>query len=140
MTSNPISSTLKSLILFSKQSSQPITWTLIRDEVLAPLYFEEMTLLDVVSIVIRAYQEAASTPSLRIGHPDVLLLELISAPIKGFYSIDKFGPLSIETAYSVEAWYNSMLKVIMSNLRQAIVTNFLNDSNQLKDTGANLDS
>lgn len=115
-----LTGTLKALIKYSKSTNNQ-TWKSIRDDVLSSIYHPDMTLDDVVSIVLAAYSEAICIPQLKMGSPDFKLRELMLAPIKGHHSIELLNYSSIDAKYSVEQWYNSMIGHMMSELRVSVV-------------------
>ena len=113
------STPLMALMRFAKQGSD-YDWRVVA-KTLEPLFFADMSLIDVVSIVVGAYEEALSDERFTIGPPACKAIELLLSPIKGSSSIELCGPRSLETQYSVEQIYNSFLKQMLSDLRLARV-------------------
>ena len=111
------SSTLMALMRFAKQGND-YDWKVVA-KALEPLFFADMTLIDVVSIVIGAYEEALAEERFTMGNPSYKARELLLSPIKGGCSIELCGPRTLETQYSVEQVYNSFLKQMLSDFRLA---------------------
>lgn len=112
---NKISSTLALLLRHSKRAEDN-DWSAIA-QALAPSFFADMSLVDVVSIVVGAYEEALFEPRFEISRSGMAARDLLLAPIKGSCSVDFLGPGNLGVQYSVEQFYNAFLKHIMSELR-----------------------
>ncbi len=112
--SPPISATLLNLLRFSKRSNE-CTWQNIA-EVLEPQFFRDMPLPDVVTIVLAAYGEALAEKRFQMGNPHYAARDLILAPIKGSCAVEWRGPASLQTQYSVEEFFNSILKQMVTEL------------------------
>lgn len=115
------SETLQVLLNYVKGDLKRCTW---RDAalVLGPLYYHDMKLVDVMSIVLKAYSEALAEPRFEIPAASSALEDLVFAPIKGSHAVEWPCPAKgIDTSYSIEQVYNSMLAYMLSNLRLARV-------------------
>ena len=119
MTDQNSSSALMALMRFAKQAHD-YDWRIVA-KTLEPLFFAEMSLIDVVSIVVGAYEEGLADGRFTMGNPSYKARELLLSPIKGSCSIDLCGRRSLETQYRVEQIYNSFLKQMLSDFRLAQV-------------------
>lgn len=113
------SSTLIALLRFAKRTAA-YDWKSVAGA-LEPLFFSDMGLADVVSLVLAAYEEAVSEVRFELGNPQYKARELLLAPIKGYCAIETGGPRDLQTRYSVEEFYNSLLHQMLSELRLARV-------------------
>lgn len=75
-----------------------------------------MPLSDVVTIVLAAYGEALAEKRFQLGNPQYAARDLILAPIKGSSAVEWRGPASLQTKYSVEQFFNSILKQMLTEL------------------------
>ena len=119
MSNTKISTTLAALIIYSKESKNLVTWADIRECVLSQTHHPDLGIIDVVSIVLNAYSEAVQEPRFKMGAPDYLLRRLVLAPVQGVSSLELFPDLN--SSFSVEEWYNCMLKNMISELRVSVV-------------------
>lgn len=113
------SSTLIALLRHAKRTDD-YGWSQLA-KALEPHFFKDMSLVDVVSVTLRAYEESLSEKRFEMGDAQCKAVELLLAPIKGPVSIELCGPRTLETNYSVEQFYNAFLKQIMTELRLARV-------------------
>ena len=117
----PVSSTLKTLLTHSKKSGlgDSITWKVVADE-RSPFFFDNMSMVDVVSIVINAFEEALMEPRFKIkinGAARDLVLSPITGPLGVRIPDSTAGTSSI----SIDEWYNAILRHIYSELRLSTV-------------------
>lgn len=116
-----ISTTLNTLLKYVKteQKDEPVTWKSLVEHVLGNLYNYNMQQLDVIRIVFKAYNEAMEEDRFNLP-THTCMLQVLCAPITGFHAIDNnygiLGTSYIEDKYTVEQFYDSMLKQMMSDL------------------------
>ena len=115
-----ISNTTLTLLKYSKQMEFDNTWQGIA-KVLAPIYYSDMKLQDVMHVLIKAYSEIISNSKFETGRAGgtSVIETLLFAPVKGHFSVDMYGPKNLETSYTVEQFYGSMLKHVVSEFRLA---------------------
>lgn len=103
--------TTTALLNYSKTSDPDFSWRGLA-EALSDIYGFDMRLKDVVSIVMKAYEDLCREPRFEVR---LDATELILSPIES-PSRAVFWP-SLETTFSVEEWYNEILKTIMYKFR-----------------------
>ena len=86
---------------------------------LTPVYGFEMPLEDLMQVLLREYGEVLNEKRFQIGSADTASRNLILAPIKGHFAVEFLGPKSLEAKYSVEEFYNSMVREMVSAFRVA---------------------
>lgn len=111
---------LQALLEFSKSDDADFSWQGAA-KALAPVYSEHMTLVDVVEVLLTLHAEAMAEPRFEMGHVETARRALLLAPLKGLHSVEMFGPKGLDTAYTVEQFYNSFVSFIMCNMRLARV-------------------
>lgn len=111
-----ISSPLRELLVAAKSETPPSTWEEVA-AILAPLYFPDMTFVDTLSLLIGAYEQALFEPRLCIRGGNSAAVDLLLSPVKGHFSVERWGPQNLATKYSIEDFYNAMVKSIISDLR-----------------------
>lgn len=114
------SNTLQALLKYSKKETPNFTFEKLA-EVLRPLYYDGMELIDVVSIIEGAYVELLCEPKFEVERGETASRRLLLAPIKGSNSVEILGPSTPKTTYSVEQFYNAMLADMMQQMRIARV-------------------
>lgn len=128
------SKTTISLLKLAKdfdETNQPNrTWIDIRYH-LSELYLANaMTLVDVVEVVARSHQQLLDDSRFDIGDKDNNRIDLILAPIRCPYSVDLLGASRIDNQYSVEDYYNAILRKMMSDFCIARVDWLFNETIQ----------
>jgi len=115
-----LSKTSLVLLLYSKSdiegNKSPTEWEDIR-AILASHYGSTLRFIDILNIVLTSYFELLTEPRFELNSDKYI--DLLLAPIKGYSSIELYGPNTLETSYSVEQFYISMMRHILSNLRIA---------------------
>ena len=109
--------TLKALLRYVKATGSDTTWIALREHVLGPIYHREMKLVDVLSVVLQAYELALFEPRFELPGRCTASLDLLLAPIRGSSSLDVVGPPDVQTQYSVERFYGAMIAKMLSDLR-----------------------
>jgi hypothetical protein len=108
--------TLAALLKHAKDSTKDNDWRSVADT-LAPIYHNEMRLMDVVSIVTCAYLKARDECRFQMPWDKGSAIgELVLSPVKSHETF--MQTISCETSYTVETYYNRMLSFIMSQLMQ----------------------
>lgn len=110
-----IDPTLKALMLYAKKADELTVEGVTK--VLRPIYSDDIRILDVVRIIIYAWQKALSEPRFAMRRRDDAVIDLLMAPVKGFHAVELWGPKNLETTYSVEQYYTSVIKAVLSDLR-----------------------
>jgi len=110
--------TLITLLRFAKKTpAAEVTWQTV-SEALEPVYGFDLNLVDVLETVMPAYGEAFNEKRFELGDPQWASRKLLLSPIKGFNSIaGVLGAVKLDSQYTVEQFYNSMIKEIISELR-----------------------
>lgn len=108
-----ISSTLGALLKYSKSDANRSDWKALAG-VLSPLYFEGMTMEDVFNVTLNAFQDMLEESRFECGCPTQKIKDLLLAPIKAGFALTPGG---IDTEYAVDAFYDAMLKYILSTMR-----------------------
>lgn len=111
---------LIALLRHAKSQDPDMTWRAVA-AALGDIYHPEMSLADVVHHLAAAYQELLAEPRFAVQRGPHALASLLLAPVKGYCSIDMFGPKSTDQTYSVEAIYNSFAAHILGEIRWAKV-------------------
>lgn len=141
-----LSKTLKLLLDYSKAKvsedvNNPFDWKILAS-ILGPFYHHDMKLVDVVRIILKAYEEAILEK--RFEMPSPTIERILLAPIDGMCAIDHLGVYrNVDTKYSIEQFYNAMLTRLMNDLRFTRVDWMLDPvyiSNKLGISPALLDS
>lgn len=115
--SAPISETLKVIFEYTKTNQEAtFEWRELA-EVLGPLYYPELRLIDVLSIVMKVYEEALMEPRFELPGRHHAAFDIVTAPIKGHFSVDMWGPKTSDVAYTVDQFYTSIIKKMLSDLR-----------------------
>ncbi len=112
------SETLIAVLKYCKtpHTSDKYTWRSLRDT-LASLYHPEMRLVDVIEILTKVYEEALSDARFEMSSGSCLA-QVLLAPIKGVGQIDWPYPKDdINTAYTIEQFYNAVIAEMLSELR-----------------------
>ena len=99
MTDQNSSSTLMALMRFAKQAHE-YDWRIVA-KTLEPLFFAEMSLIDVVSIVVGAYEEGLADGRFTMGNPSYKARELLLSPIKQMLSDFRLAQVDWCAEYSV---------------------------------------
>lgn len=115
MTESVLNQRLLTLLRFAKGERSGSTWRDVA-QALGELYHPEMTLADVIHHLVTAYLEVLCEPRFEVGRSGKASEDLLLAPIKGYQSIDLAGPRSLETAYTVEQFYNAFVIHILGQL------------------------
>lgn len=115
MTESVLNQRLLTLLRFAKGERSGSTWRDVA-QALGELYHPEMTLVDVIHHLVTAYSEVLCEPRFEVGRSGKASEDLLLAPIKGYQSIDLAGPRSLETAYTVEQFYNAFVIHILGQL------------------------
>ena len=112
-----MNSTMKTLLRFSKENlnGELITWLDV-SKALHPDYFE-LSLQDLMIVLLREYGELMNEPRFKLGNADMASRNLLLAPIKGHFAVEFLGPRSLDAKYSVEQFYNAMVREIISAFR-----------------------
>lgn len=116
-----ISDTLKALLIATKSANyEKPSWEFVA-KILGPIYSYDMKMLDVLHILVEAYQEALDEPRFEVTYrhdPALALRSLLEAPIKGFFAVDWPAPRDgIKSAYTIEQFYNAQIAYILGELR-----------------------
>lgn len=97
----------------SKKEEQPSDWNGVA-RVLAPMYSQDMLILDVVHVMMDAYVKASSEP--RFAHI-FDMTKLVTAPVWGFFNVNFPQWTGANTSVTVEKFYNSIVMYIWSQFR-----------------------
>lgn len=106
---------LLTLLRYAKSPRAGTTWRDIASA-LGDLYHPNMSLPDVVHHLVSAYSEVLCEPRFAVGGNGSASEDLLLAPIRGFHAIDFPGPKSLNTAYTVEQFYNAFVSFIVGQL------------------------
>lgn len=109
---------LITLLRHARASDKDLTWRGIA-AALGDLYHPRMTLADVMHHLAAAYAELLAEPRFEVQSGSATLANLLLAPVKGCNAIDLCGPQSTDHAYTVEAFYNSIVGHILGRLMMA---------------------
>jgi len=121
MLNKKISPTLKALLAYSKTAT-PLFTIRSLTEVLEPLYYPDLTLVDVVSILVTVYEEALGEPRLEMSPASKAGIQLVLAPLKLLpVQPNSSAEQKAETFYTLEQFYDSLVTQIMNGLRVATV-------------------
>lgn len=113
-----IDDTLKAVLRYVKITDYDGTWQSLRKDVFAHLYHPDMPFLDVFQVLLHAYERAVMEPRFELPGRHHAADDLILSPVKGCLAIDMLGPKDgIETKYTVEQFYGTMVRWMLSNLR-----------------------
>lgn len=115
-----LSKTCQTLLAYAKTSAPSFTSKALAD-VLCPLYYPGMTLVDIVSVTLSAYNELLAEPRFEVANGEVSSHRLLLSPIKGASSIELMGPASFDTTYTVTQFYDAMLADMLQQMRVASV-------------------
>ena len=107
--------TLKALLRYVKQEDFDISWQAVRDNVFAPLYHPDMRFLDVMEVLLKTYEQAFREPRFELSSCEALVM----APVVGVHRLD--WNTTLQTQYTVEQFYASMIRKMLSDLRHARV-------------------
>jgi hypothetical protein len=80
------------------------------------MYNYDMRLNDVFHILLKAYLEAIAMPEFEMSKGGDYIERVMFAPINGSFSIEPFGPSSLDTKYSIEQFYSAMVKTMLTEL------------------------
>lgn len=109
---------LKAVLKYVKSPDCDSSWQGLRDTVLSSLYHPNMAFLDVFRVLMHAYERALMEPRFGLPGRQQAAEDLILSPVKGCMSIDLIGPKEeLETKYTVEQFYGTMIAWMLSNLR-----------------------
>lgn len=111
---------LIALLRYAKAEDPDMTWRAVA-AALGDIYHPKMSLADAVHHLAAAHQELLAEPRFAVQSGSNALDSLLLAPIKGYCSIELFGPKSTDQTYSVESIYNSFTAHILGELRWAKV-------------------
>jgi len=112
-----VNETLRALLRYTKRQTCAVTWTDLRDNVLAAIYHRDMKFVDVVKVLLGAYTQALMEPRFELPGRHSAAEDLLLSPIKGSHAIELLGPTGVETQYSVEQFYGAMIEKMMADLR-----------------------
>lgn len=111
---NPPSARLTALLEFLKNHpSEPLSWYTV-PKALGELYHPKMTLADAMHHLVHAHKELVADARFEIGRSDSESLDLLLAPVKGSHSVELLGATHLNTTYTVEQFYDSMARHILS--------------------------
>lgn len=116
-----LSERLRLLMSFakSKRADRVVCMWKTIAEVLADEYGSGMGFSCVMHHVIAAFNEAVSEPKFQLRRDATAMEEMVMAPIRGYFTVEQFGATSLTTKYTVESFYDSMIKHVLSELRFA---------------------
>jgi len=103
--------TTTALLNYSKTSDPEFCWRNLAT-VLSDIYGPDMRLKDVICVVLKAYEDLQREPRFEVR---LDITELILSPIESPSRLVLWP--SLETTFSVEEWYNEILKTIMYKFR-----------------------
>jgi len=116
-----MNNTLNALLRYTKQTEYDASWQGLRDNVFANLYHPKMQFGDVIKVLLKAYEEAVAEPRFELPASRTTLAEIVLAPVQGYHAIEWFGTQSLQTQYTVEQFYTSIIRKILSDLRHTRV-------------------
>lgn len=117
-------STLLALLRYTKTrplAENAFSWTTLRDNLLAEIYHPEMRMMDVLQVVLAAWTQAAGEPRFRLQGHEKALRELLLAPVSGHFALRWPGVQDLSEPYTVEQFYASLLKRMLSDIMLARV-------------------
>lgn len=120
---NPPSPRLFALLAFTKTdiSEKAFSWTDVA-AALGELYHPKMTVSDAMHHLVAAFQELKADPRFEAGHGSGYMTDVLLAPVKGFHSIERFGPKQgLASSYTVEQFYDAMAGHMLTQIRLARV-------------------
>lgn len=123
------SNTLLLLLKLAKSDIPKWDWKHLALE-LEAIYHSNMTLNEVLEVLIKSYTELLSESRYEIGDGGSAAKDLILAPLKGLYCLELLGVTNIQTNYTVEQFYNSFIAHMMGKMRIATVDWIAFKSNQ----------
>lgn len=88
-------------------------------ELLADEYGSGMGFSYVMHHILAAFNEAMSEPKFQLRRDATAIEEMVMAPIKGYFAVELYGATSLSTKYTIESFYESMIKHVLSELRFA---------------------
>lgn len=110
----PISATLLHLLKASKSENPPLTFCDLK-KTLAPLYSDEMTLHDVLTVLSEYYLEALAEPKLKISSNHEAFTNLLLSPIQSHFNFTK--PVDLNSNMSIQDYYDNIIAHIINKLR-----------------------
>lgn len=121
--------TLQTLIHLAKNEQSLNSW---KDVAIAlrSIYHFEMTLHDVIEVLVKAYAELLADERFDIGANDSAAKDLVMAPIKGPTALTFLGVTDIKQSFTVEQFYDAFVLHIMSKFRIATINWMNTNSNQ----------
>ncbi|PRD92262.1 hypothetical protein [Burkholderia contaminans] len=108
--------TLRALLRYVMATGSDTSCISLREHVLGLIYHREMKLVDVLSVVLQAYEQALFEPRFELPGRCSASLDLLLAPIQGSSSLNVARPLYVQTRYSVEQFYGAMIAKMLSDL------------------------
>lgn len=121
--------TLQTLIHLAKSDQAVQSW---KDVALAlrGIYHFEMTLHDVIEVLVKAYEELLADERFDTGAGAVAAKELVMAPIKGSTALEFLGVTDIQKSYTVEQFYDAFVLHIISKFRISTINWMDTNTNQ----------
>lgn len=109
----PFSDTVMTLLRFTKQENIELNLNSVHN-CLGELYHPDMSIMDVISVLLTAIEELTSIPQFETPSKSILLVRVASAPIFGTSCLGAtmFGPKKTDK-FSIEEFYDSMVKQIL---------------------------
>ena len=111
-----MSATFEVLLAYSKQSELEVSFDNIVKECLGKIYHPDMGIRDIIAVVSKEYQVLCSEPRFEVGTNHKSLDCLLLSPVVGYNSVELFGATT-DSVYSVEEFYTSILKFMISAFR-----------------------
>lgn len=109
--------TLKVLLEYTKRTEEvTFEWKELAG-VLGPLYYHDMKLIDVLSILITTYEKVLMEPRFELPGRHHAVYDIVVAPVEGTFSVDLWGPKDLHNTYTVEQFYTSIIKKMLSDIR-----------------------
>jgi len=112
---------------FDEKNTPNRTWVDIQ-RALSDLYIGLISLVDVIEIVAKSHQQLLDDSRFDIGDKDNNRIDLILAPIRGPSSVELLGASRIDNQYSVEDYYNAILRKMMSDFSIARIDWLVNET------------
>lgn len=103
-----LSKSLLLLLRHAKSHDRDSSWRGAA-QVLAPIYSAQMRLVDVITVLLKAYQEALAEPRFELNRGHANVEDLILAPVRGLHSMQPFGGAALESTFNVEQFYNAIV-------------------------------
>lgn len=100
---------------------------------LAPGYHPDMSFMDVLVILLGAYNELKAEPRFCTGSHARQAFELLTAPIGGYFRVKEINTL--EDSLTVEEFYDAMVKHMVSDIRLSRVDWCANELAPASDEG-----